>query len=278
MDVINPPQKAIALEWRRKVGRGATGVQIVNAVDEGGERVDLFIKFRQPPTGHGNYGRTSLACELICSMLARALELSVPDYYIVEINKNLVRSLPESNYELKSLFAKNEGLVFGTSKLKSYSDWPSDKVTEDKVLLDQLEGVICFDGAVFNGDRKKYKTNMLWDGNNHLAIIDHALALATVYNNSRSPRPSDPFPREEISKHCATKSLQSERKKERAYEDLYERWRGIVNDETLNAICESIPQGWERQPSGDLEKIFAFLRERHTSFEPTTQKIKKVVR
>lgn len=277
--VVEHPIKATAVEWRQAIGKGVTGSHLVNAMDEDGERVDLVIKFREPstPIGDGHYGRTSLACELICSMLARTLGLSVPDYYVVKISDQFVSSIPRDHIRL---FSRNKGLVFGTLKLsESYADWTGSSTAGNEDLLNQFEETICFDSAVYNGDRKEGNPNLLWNGDSQTAMIDHALALAPVYNNNgNSPTPSQPFPKGQIKKHCTVRSLQSDKTTVRNYENLYDRWETIIGESDLNKIFESIPDGWERQYSGDLNQIFGFLKKRPSSFKPTAQKIREVVR
>jgi hypothetical protein len=118
-------------------------------------------------------------------MIGREVGLPVPDYYVVELSGDFVNGLP-SKHDVIKLFARNKKYIFGTPKLSSFDDWPSKHISGDEKILHQFKKTICFDGEVMNGDRRQDNPNILWDGGESIRLIDHALALATVYNDRKT--------------------------------------------------------------------------------------------
>jgi hypothetical protein len=86
------------------------------ARDADGQALEIVLKVREPAARNGHFGATSLACELICAVLARSLRLSVPDYFIVEVPRSLPQYIPSDS--ARRLLQNNQGLNFGTQYLE----------------------------------------------------------------------------------------------------------------------------------------------------------------
>lgn len=240
--------------------------------------MDLVVKFKENLAHtRGNYRGTSLACELICSMIGREIGLPVPDYYVVELSGDFVNGLPPKNNVIK-LFAKNKKYIFGTPKLSSFDDWPTNHISVNGNILRQFKKTICFDGAVMNGDRRQGNPNILWDGGGSVRLIDHALALATVYNNrGNSPSPSHPFPKDKFQDHATVPSLRENGEPNDLYSLLYRRWENRIDSNFLDTVRSLVPNEWERTGSSDLNKIFSFLEDRDSSFSTMESTISEVI-
>lgn len=276
---MDEPIPARAVEWRGAIGsESSTQTHIVNAKDEDGDRIDLVVKFKENLAHtRGNYRGTSLACELICSMIGRKIGLHVPDYYVVELTGTFVNGLPNKNNIIK-LFARNKKYIFGTPKLSSFDDWPSNHISADEDILEQFAKTICFDGAVMNGDRRQGNPNVLWDVGKSIKLIDHALALATVYNNSgASPSPSQPFPKNKLQDHAAVPSLRENGRINDLYSILYGRWGDRIDSSFLSTVRSCVPDEWERTGHNDIDKIFCFLDGRDSSFNTMKDIISEVI-
>ena len=105
------PMRLKVIEFQRYLSGGVTRPLLVVAVDEYGQMHTIVLKLRHPDSETGHFEETSLACELVCSVIARSLDLPVPDYAIVEVP----RAFPQ-NVEAESarkLLQRNIGSNFG---------------------------------------------------------------------------------------------------------------------------------------------------------------------
>ncbi len=85
--VLQPPTLLKAEEYRGEKLSGETRPLLIGArTSDGKTAVEVILKLRRPDSGI-HFEGTSLACALICAVLARALGLPVEDYAIVEVTK-----------------------------------------------------------------------------------------------------------------------------------------------------------------------------------------------
>ncbi len=273
--MLQPPTRLTCIEVRRRIENNtATKPLFGRALDENGDEFDIILKVRQPDVEHGHFEATSLACELICSVIARAIGFTVPDYCIVEVRGGLLDGAPTP--EIRRLLADNIGLNFGSLYIEGCAPWipPAEGGLEpDDEICADLEDVLVFDSVVFNGDRKRTKTNLLWAGYD-LIPIDHSLALLAHDWTAERITASPLFPEEQIRQHCAFPSVEGH---EREYLALLEIWRQNVTEADITQLRTFIPKAWERQP-GDLDRIFDFLRGRSGQFDATTQHLRRIAK
>ena len=140
--MFQPPPRLTCVEVRQRLEkRSYTKPLYVLAEDEDGNLLDMVMKVQHPdvPSGRGHYEGTSLACELICAMLARALGLKVPDYAILEVRSPLADSARSS--EVRELLRQNVGANFGTVYIESASDWVPRSLERRAALSDAVEDV-----------------------------------------------------------------------------------------------------------------------------------------
>ncbi len=161
---------------------GASEPLLVVALNEDDVPSEVVLKLRDPGLADaGNhFGSTSLACELICSVPARAAGLPVPDYAIIDVPSSLVFSTRGQLGAASGRICNSLGLNFGTRYMPVYLDWDARLFNTNEGLVNGLEKIFVFDGTVVNEDRRKTKSNLLSNGHDHY-LIDHSLTLGPAY-------------------------------------------------------------------------------------------------
>ena len=240
---------------------GNTKPRLVVAADDYGQTRQVVLKLRHPTTsvGEGHYAGTSLACELICAVLARAIGLKVPDYAIVEVTQDFA-DLTRGD-EVHNLFLNNIGPNFGSVYHNSFALWSRMSHKPSQVVIEQLEDILSFDSIVINGDRQISKPNLLYHGDEFL-MIDHSLALPVHLWDQQALADSPLFPKEHIEKHCARSSLMYQGC---SYRRVFDNWQERINSQELEELRKMLPAIWERR-AGDIDKIFRFLHGRTRRF------------
>ena len=229
---------------------GVTRPLLAVASEPSGARHQVVLKLRHPLSRDGHYGPTSLACELVCAVLARAVGLSVPDFAIIDLPAALLPAIP--NQELRDVLGRNLGPNFGTVYQRGWSDFrPLQRLTAPP-LLAQLSDVLSFDAAVINGDRKAPKPNLLQHGND-LKMIDHSLALPVHLWPDESIAESPSLPLNQVQEHCGYPHLRGRATGVGSY---YPAWCGIIQPLELQQLRGLIPGEWD---GVDVDKIFSFL-------------------
>ena len=71
------PLRLVAVESWKPMKEGRTKPRLIVAIDDHDQTKQVVLKPKLPITsvGDGHYAGTSLACELICAVLARAIGL-----------------------------------------------------------------------------------------------------------------------------------------------------------------------------------------------------------
>src|SRR5689334_16239268 len=77
---VEEPLRLVFFEYRDELPGGLTRPLLVAAMDEAGNEKKVVLKVREPDVREGHFRGTSLASELICAVLARGLDIPVPDY------------------------------------------------------------------------------------------------------------------------------------------------------------------------------------------------------
>ena len=129
--------------------------------------------------GHGA-GKQSLISEYVGGRLARAFDLPVADFEIVEVPPELIKWCGRS--DANELGA---GLAFGSKALPHVQEFSISHIP--KVEVQTRKDVVLFDWWVNNADRtlteKGGNPNLLWDQeNSRLAVIDHNQAFDAEFN------------------------------------------------------------------------------------------------
>ncbi len=266
---VEHPRRATCVEYFRMLTGGTTKPLLVGAIDDEEARHELVLKFRHPDSREGHYGGTSLACELICSVLGRAIGLTVPDYFIVDVPRELPDCINDA--KLQELFTRNTGCNFGSRFHHGMSLWDGRRLEGRRSFIRKLEDVLAFDATVINGDRKADKSNLLWRGK-EIMLIDHSLAIP-VHQWEQDLIVSSPlFPAGEIREHCSFRSVAG---KHRQFMDLLDAWRERITADDLACIRDMIPVGWETS-QGDLSRIFSFLTGRAGRIDAISSDLRRI--
>lgn len=269
---LTPPLRLIAREYHRCMTEGRTQPRLVVAYDEHGQHERVVLKLRQPTpsTRSGHNDGTSLACELICAVLARAVGLNVPDYAIVEVKQDFANAIHDNS--IRNLLLRNIGANFGSVYNPSLAEWRTRYTDRSKVFIEQLEDILTFDTVVINGDRQISNSNLMFRGN-LLVPIDHSLALPVYLEGQKTVVDSLLFSRENILEHCASQHLKG---KGCSYRRVLDNWQKRIDSQKLDELRAMLPSSWERQ-TGDIDKIFRFLNSRDQRFSDISTCLMRVL-
>lgn len=271
--VIQPPRQVMALEFRKVLDKGSkTKPMIFDCREADGSRRQYVVKLRHPPcpVGQGHWEGTSLACEMICGVVGRAIGITVPDYAVVELPDRVLDGVPP---ELRALVARNCGPNFGSAYIENVALWRNDARPGNEEIVQALEDVLTFDATIVNGDRKSERPNLLWHGGRVLAI-DHALATPVILWNDETLAGFTMVPDHEIQAHCCYTPLSG---RGRLYQDLLERWVTAITPDRLTLLRSWLPPAWERR-QGHLDRIFNFLERRTEQFAILTRELRRLMR
>jgi len=121
--------------------------------------------------------RSSVANEVVGSVLASQFDLAVPKPILIEIEESFRYTI--NDYEaIDALDVKDERIKFGCELLQGYNMFVSEafKPYQVKKMI-QIDTLFAFDNLIRNADRKaKVKPNLLVRGNSAV-IIDHELGF-----------------------------------------------------------------------------------------------------
>lgn len=168
------------VEYRRGV-RTVRAIQYLTPLREGGSVPAIIaadddgmyvLKFRGAAQGP-----RALVAEVICSELARHLQLPIPQTVLIELDPMLAKSEPD--VEIQSVLAASGGVNFGIDYLPGALNW--EPALKTKVDAELAARIVWFDAFVENVDRTVRNPNLLsW--HERLYLIDHGAALYWQHN------------------------------------------------------------------------------------------------
>ena len=125
----------------------------------------------------GEDGPIHLAREVIAARLATDLNLPVPKPYIVEIPPEIISNVTDCT--IVDNLRGSSPLAFGSTYQKGgFLTWTDGYHIRDN-MTPVAAGILLFDAAIQNFDRRSEKPNCLVKGE-QLKIIDHELAFPSV--------------------------------------------------------------------------------------------------
>lgn len=259
---LTPPLQLEAVEYRKDMPGGITQPKLVGTLDKHGHYKQVVLKLQNPGTPvriGGHFAGTSLACELICAVLARVLGLNVADYAIVKVTRDFANSINDKSR--RDLLLQNIGENFGSVYNRSLAMWNAIYQNRSQTLLNQFEDILTFDAVVLNGDRNARNPNLMYRGD-LLVSIDHSLALPVCSWEQDMLNNPPLFPQKNILEHCAGQLLKG---KGCLYRRILDNWQERINSQKLDELREMLPCSWEYR-QGDIDKIFSFLACRDLHF------------
>ena len=276
--MITPPLILECFEFKRRLDGGFSKPFLFAAMDKNDNEYNVVVKLKNPDSGNNHFGATSLACELICSIILRLLNLATPDYAIASVNESVALSVPIERD--RKLLLANKGKNFGTLFHTGATTWfPNAQTRLNDNQYDFIEDVITFDSSTINGDRKIDKPNILDTGKEQF-LIDHSLALPVFRGSNRSIDHTFLFPETYVKEHCGFKPLGSKINNtinSFEFTKLLSKWDISLSNEQWKSIRDFIPSSWEENP-GELDRIFAFLQKRQESFDQISESLRSIIK
>jgi hypothetical protein len=254
---IAPPSQWTAFEYRGRLKGGRSRPMLVACHDENGSEHRVVLKLRDVPVTGCSFGPASLACELICAILARMAGLSVPDYAIVLVDdrEGFIRNVPdpESRRELSrncgSIYLEDHARFVPTRSMRSLGNL-------------SLESLLAFGAYVLNNDRKISNPNVIVRGGS-IVLIDHSLA----FPHNDSPGVAEPWsqwlPDESVREDCTYPALEGTSPRFEAFIRFLDE---ELTDDDCRLILDLVPDSWPRHGRRDKDSILGYLLRRSVPF------------
>lgn len=267
---LEPPAHLIFSEYKGRMRNGASTPLLITALDEHDNPYNLVLKLRNPGPNTGNHFEgTSLACELICSVLARAAGLKVPDYFVVDVplaSLMMMGSLvPQPD---AGRLMVNTGTNFACAYAEGYLDWGATPQMLSEGFIDNMESVMAFDGTTVNDDRRTEKPNLMIKGEDVL-LIDHSFTFSPAFSLIFGGPFLNPA---QVANHPCRRYLQD---KARQYICLISKLSVALEPSNLLALRSWIPTNWE-MTTGHLDKIFEFLTKRPSQMQEVAERLRTI--
>lgn len=245
---------------------------LVLACEEAGEEADDPTEYVVKLRGSLETGEVGLACELVASLLARFLDLPVPEPAIVEVTEEFTRSVPDGTS--REALRKSLGLNFGSRYLPGgYITWPKGKLVPP-ALRPVASEVIAFDAFIQNPDRTAQRPNLLWK-DEELVLFDHELAFSFLYAIGG---PAEPW----------TDSFEGPLRSHVFYQPLksllapLDRFQGAVDalaDDRIHAMIQAVPPEWRTGSEGEgkLTRIGEYIARRRDGIGALIEQVRRVI-
>lgn len=271
-----PPLQLNAMEYIGEMSSGVTRAKLIWAFDKHQQPKRIVLKLNNPNARMkgAHHKGTSLACELICAVIARALDLNVQDYAVIKVTKDFAESVRNKNPLVSDLLLQNIGEHFGSVHNKSLVEWSPRKYIDSQEMINQLEDILTFDAVIMNPDRRKKNPNLMYN-RNLIVPIDHSLSLISyLLKPTVFAIPPKPLLHPDIIlRHCASQYL---KQKGCLYKKILDKWQERVNGCKLNELRKMLPCSWDNN-QGHIEMIFNFLENRHRYFEDVSTRLIEVL-
>ena len=100
-----PPLQLNAMEYLGEMSSGVTRAKLIRAFDKHQQPKRIVLKLNNPNASMrgAHYKDTSLACELICAVIARTLDLNVQEYAVIKVTKEFAESVRDTNPSVSNL-------------------------------------------------------------------------------------------------------------------------------------------------------------------------------
>ncbi|WP_306669794.1 HipA family kinase [Allopusillimonas soli] len=150
---------------------GRTLPNLISCEREDGTYVDAVVKC----SAKTMQGVRDLAVEAVCGMIAKDLDLPVPEFFAVQVDPEFVETIREPI--IRDLFSNSDTFAFGSAQLPTgFAVWGTDQSVPEALCQTAAE-IYTFDAIVINGDRRPENPNCMFSGS-EIAIIDHELCFS----------------------------------------------------------------------------------------------------
>lgn len=203
------------------------------ALAEADDGFKYVIKFRG--AGHGV---KALIAELLGGLLAKTLQLPVPELVFAQLDEAFGRT--EADEEIQDLLKFSQGLNLGLHFLSGALTFDPQAYEVDELLASK---VVWLDAFITNVDRTFRNTNMLvW--HKELWLIDHGASFYFHHSFTNWEKSAlTPFTliKDHVLLHKATQ-----------LDSVNEAFTSLLTNEVLSAIVQQIPIDWLLWEESDL--------------------------
>ena len=166
---------AILIQIIKQMNCGRTKPILASCEIDSSSEIEMIVKLSKG----GEQGSIHLTREIIAARLATDLNLPVPEPYIVEIPPEIISTVIDRDHTIADKLRDSSPLAFGSTFQKGgFSTWTDGHHIQDN-MIPVAAGILLFDAAIQNFDRRSEKPNCLVKGE-QLRIIDHELAFPSV--------------------------------------------------------------------------------------------------
>jgi len=231
------------------------------------EHSEVYTKF----SAIAENGVNALITEAIAAMLAKDLELPIPEPVLVEIDTQFIENIQIA--ELAFKLKESLSIGFGSTKLPSgFRTWKHGEEIDSRNIQVAAD-VVSFDAAIQNPDRTPKNPNSLTDGND-IAIFDHDLAFITDVLFWKPPWEINSL-NDLINnrKHIFFNSLKGSTF---SYLNYGKLWKSKITDDRLNQYGEALPLEWVKNTNKSHE-ILRYLKNVRDNIDGVLNEVKRVL-
>ena len=123
----------------------------------------------------GNCDRRTgnLCAEVVGALLARDLNLNVPEACLIEFSSPFIRTITDP--DIRALAERSSIVGFGSRRLpQGFRAWIAQQ--HSSPMLQMAVNIFSFDAFIENADRRMANSNLLTDGE-QIVVYDHELAF-----------------------------------------------------------------------------------------------------
>lgn len=221
-----------AVQYVKDVGSGRTQPIVVAAEADDGNVIEVVLKF----SSSCDMGTNSLSVEIIAACLAAALDLPIPEPFVVSIPADWRECLPPA---VRGRFSEFDNLAFGSRLV--WPQWPAWTAANrlSPRMVQTAAEILAFDGFIENVDRRDGNPNCLVSGDN-LRIFDHELAFPRGLIGLKPWALGGMGSFTEPGKHIFRRELLSQHINHHA---IRARWSDL-RDADIDAYGAAVPNGW----------------------------------
>jgi len=259
-----------AIRFIRALTSGRTKPALFDCERRSGEAVSVVAKFSS-----GQCGLNGIIRETLMSVLASDLNLPVPEPFLMQVERELIDSLPDEEAALAGCMRSSVFPTFACRQLPpGFHSWSADLRFPDRHIETAAE-IFAFDALTLNPDRKVTNPNCMFNGK-EFCIFDHELALATAGLGSLLPPPWKPGALDTLcqgaGEHLLFRTLKGQTVE---LTRLRNAWEGL-STKRFAEYEEALPKEWVEQRS-ILTDALAYLELLQQNLSPAFQEIRRVL-
>jgi hypothetical protein len=234
--------------------------------DQEGNQVEVVVKLI---SGAGST-KTGLVCELMASLLARDLDLPIPQPFLVEIDTGFHAGISDVTFAER--FRSSVGLNFGSKFLgPGYITWPQERSIPGPLVQDAAD-IFAFDLMIQNPDRRKDKPNLLCRSD-ELVIFDHELAFSFLYAIVPDEFPWDGKGIDFAKDHVFYSGLRKRSVEWNRMQGAFE----AIDDRRLGAYMDAMPDSWRDEGNDAAQRIHGYLMTARENSKRLFQRIREAL-